>query len=427
MAIQKMKIVSFSLCSVMLAILAGCDSDSTEETIEDTVGVSLSYVVVDTMQSNCYDLDGEVITCGSQYIGQDAEYDTTTADYTSNDLTVVTDNNTGLMWEYNQADNQYDFYEAVEYCESQTTGGYDDWRLPSLKELYSIANYNGALSIDEDVASIPYIDEDYFGFEYDERQAFATQFWSSTEYLINMVAGPNEEDADDAGYWAVLGFNFADGHIKSYSKDTSPSGLYVRCARGDEYGVNDFSLNEDGTIVIDTATNLMWEQSDGGVTYTWSGAMDYCEDLELGGYTNWRLPDNKELQSIVKYGTTTVPAIDTDYFDITFNAAYDIDNVYGDGGDYGWFWSSTTIGDFPMNGSYITFGRAYSYTNSDEGDGIYYDYHGAGAQRSDPKNPEDINDGTGCSDLACDEERGYNYARCVTGIATTAEVVEVTD
>ncbi|MDB1125013.1 Lcl C-terminal domain-containing protein [Vibrio algarum] len=103
-------------------------------------------------------------------------------------------------------------------------------------------------------------------------------------------------------------------------------------------------MNEDETIVADNATELMWEKSDGGVTYTWSQALEHCEDLELGYYTDWRLPDNKELQSIVKYVTTDVPAINTDYFDITFNEDYDIDNIYGDGGDYGWFWSSTTLG-----------------------------------------------------------------------------------
>jgi hypothetical protein len=408
------KNVKASVISTMrLLTLAGIACSAGAALAADTE-VNSEYVVVDTMQSDCYDLDGEVITCGSAYVGQDAEYETTVADYTtSSDLTVVTDNNTGLMWEYNQADNQYDFDEAIEYCESQTTGGYDDWRLPSLKELYSIADFNGAMSTDEDVDSVPYIDEDYFGFEYDSNQAFATQFWSSTEYLINVVSGDEDE-----GYWSAFGFNFADGHIKAYSEDTSPSGLYVRCVRGDEYGVNDFSLNDNETIVTDNATGLMWQQSDGGETYSWPDALDYCENLELEGYTEWRLPDNKELQSIVKYGTTEVPAIDTDYFDITFNKDYDIDNIYGDGGDYGWFWSSTTIGDFPMNASYLAFGRAYSYANSDEGDGIYYDYHGAGAQRSDPKYPEDANDGTGCSDFACDEERGYNYVRCVHDVAS---------
>lgn len=402
-------------------ILTACGTDSTDDSTDDDLesAVNSSYVVVDTMQSDCYDLDGEVITCGSEYSGQDAEYEITSAAYDSDYSALVEDLNTGLMWQYYQADSQYSYDEAESYCEAQTTGGYDDWRLPSLKELYSIADFNGAISTDPEVASIPYIDEDYFSFEYDSAQAFATQFWSSSKYLINMVGGSPDEDDSDAGYWAALGFNFADGHIKSYSLDGSPNGLYVRCVRGDEYGNNDFAVNEAGTIVTDNATNLMWEQSDGGVTYSWPQALAYCESLTLEGYSDWRLPNNKELQSIVKFGTTAVPAIDTDYFDITFNESYDIDNIYGEGGDFGWFWSSTTIGDFPMNGSYIAFGRAYSYLNSDDGSGIYYDFHGAGAQRSDPKDPSDINDGTSCSDYACDEERGYNYVRCVHDVVSS--------
>ncbi|MDB1125014.1 Lcl C-terminal domain-containing protein [Vibrio algarum] len=231
MFIQKTKPLGVLLISVMLLSITSCDSESESDSSTDSLSVNELYVVVDTMQADCYDLDGEVITCSTEYIGQDAEYDTTVADY-SRDNETVTDNNTELMWEYNQADAQYDFDEAVEYCEAQTTGGYDDWRLPSIKELYSIADFNGAMSTDADVDDVPYIDEDYFGFDYDSAQPFATQFWSSTEYLINMVAGSNDEEDDDAGYWAALGFNFADGHIKSYSEDSSPSGLYVRCVRG---------------------------------------------------------------------------------------------------------------------------------------------------------------------------------------------------
>ena len=90
--------------------------------------------------------------------------------------------------------------------------------------------------------------------------------------------------------------------------------------------------------------------------------LDYCEDLTLGEYSDWRLPDNKELQSIVEYGTTDVPAIDTAFFDSTFNDSYGGGDFIG---DYGWYWTSTTLKDFPLNASYIAFGRAYSTTSDD--------------------------------------------------------------
>ncbi len=371
----------------------------------------VTFTVVDTMQSSCFDLDGETITCGSEYVGQDAEYSRNPASYTlSDDEAVVEDINTGLQWEREPSSAQYTFGEAADYCADRDTGGHADWRLPTIKELYSIADFDGSLVEDDVASSTPYLDQDYFNFEYATPMTFATQYWSSTTYDVNKVGG----SPDDAGaYDAAFGFNFADGHIKAYGIDDDQPGLFIRCVRGaeDVYGVNDFSVNTDNTVVTDAATGLMWQQSDGGVTYTWPEALAMCEALELDGYDDWRLPNNKELQSIVAYGKTEVPAIDTDYFDATYDDSYggaDFD------GDYGWYWSSTTLGDFPANGCYFAFGRAYSTTDDLDGDQEYHDWHGAGAQRSDPKDGE-LTSGESCSITACDLERGVNYARCVRG------------
>lgn len=57
--------------------------------------------------------------------------------------------------------------------------------------------------------------------------------------------------------------------------------------------------NGDGTVT-DTDTGLMWQQLEGG-HMTWEDALDYCETLELAGFSDWRLPNVNELQSIVDY------------------------------------------------------------------------------------------------------------------------------
>lgn len=48
-----------------------------------------------------------------------------------------------------------------------------------------------------------------------------------------------------------------------------------------------------------------------------------------------------------------------------------------------WIWSSTTQGDFKYTAAYISFDKAFSKKNSSAKE--YFDWHGAGAQRSDPK------------------------------------------
>lgn len=399
---------------------ATSETTETTETTDDVSETVLTYVVVDTMESECYNIEGEVVDCGSDLLGQDAEYMTTEASYEFYDAdeTIVLDNNTGLIWERAQSSTQYVFNDAAGYCAAQTTGGYNEWRLPTIKELYSLADFDGDLN-----NSIPYIDTRYFDFQYASMK-FATQFWSSNVYNVNVVAGALD---DDNSYVAAHGFNFADGHIKAYGTEDNHPGLYIRCVMGDEdvYGVNNYALNEEKTIVTDNATGLMWQQADDGYTYEWSDALDYCESMTLGGYDDWRLPDNKELQSIVEYSKTEVPAIDTDFFDSTFNSSYGGGDFAG---DYGWYWTSTTLKDFPLNASYIAFGRAYSTTSDDLTDiSSYHDWHGAGAQRSDPKNGIVEMDGDSCSITACDEERGSNYVRCVRGIATAAVASDYDD
>jgi hypothetical protein len=53
----------------------------------------------------------------------------------------------------------------------------------------------------------------------------------------------------------------------------------------------------------------MWQQFDDGTLRLWCDALDYCETLDLGGETDWRLPNVHELQSLVHQGRYD-PAID---------------------------------------------------------------------------------------------------------------------
>ncbi len=143
--------------------------------------------------------------------------------------------------------------------------------------------------------------------------------------------------------------------------------------------MNVFVDNGDGTIT-DSATGLMWQMADDGQTRDWEEALSYAESLELGGYDDWRLPNVKELQSIVDYTkspeTTGTPAID-DLFVLS-------EIIDPDGEEnYGFYWTSTTHQDgrnTADSASYVAFGEAQGQMN-----GRLMDVHGAGSVRSDPK------------------------------------------
>jgi hypothetical protein len=62
----------------------------------------------------------------------------------------------------------------------------------------------------------------------------------------------------------------------------------------------DLSRDSNG-IVTDISTNLQWQDDIPSVEKTWSEAINYCEDLSLGGQDDWRLPNYNELISIVDY------------------------------------------------------------------------------------------------------------------------------
>ncbi|RBW44581.1 hypothetical protein DS885_11190 [Psychromonas sp. B3M02] len=371
-----------SMLAALILSNFGC-TDSSQNNPNLITPPAVKFVVVDTQQDKCFDNSGETITCpvkGADLYGQDAQYSGVTASYTDNHDGTVTDNNTGMVWQKTPDFKHHSYDDAISYCENLRTANYADWRLPTIKELYSLADFRGEI-VNPRVESenTPYIDTDYFDFQYDKRMAYIGQYWSITKYTQGPVH--NTENVD-----AAFGYNFADGHIKAYetgyifgtdAKGVHAPGNFVRCVRGEEhvYGVNQFVKNTDGTVT-DKATGLMWQSTDDGKRRNWQDSLAYAENAEYAGHSDWRLPSIKELQSIVQYGKPVGewPAIDTHYFTLSG------DNTIQ---DPIWVWSSTTQGDFKYSANYISFGKSFSKKNSSATE--YFDWHGAGAQRSDPK------------------------------------------
>jgi hypothetical protein len=89
-----------------------------------------------------------------------------------------------------------------------------------------------------------------------------------------------------------------------------------------------YTDNGDNTTT-DNVTGLMWQRTIlANDQYTWDNAVGYCKDLTFAGYSDWHLPSEIELLSIVDLGTTT-PSISATGFPSTPS------NV---------FWSSTSYG-----------------------------------------------------------------------------------
>ncbi|MDX2279614.1 MAG: DUF1566 domain-containing protein [Saprospiraceae bacterium] len=72
-----------------------------------------------------------------------------------------------------------------------------------------------------------------------------------------------------------------------------------------------FKVNGDGTVT-DTVTGLMWQQTDGG-EMTFENAQQYCTNLTLATYSDWRLPSAQEAFSILNHSKPN-PALDQNAF-----------------------------------------------------------------------------------------------------------------
>ncbi|WP_200154164.1 InlB B-repeat-containing protein, partial [Chromatium okenii] len=248
---------------------------------------------------------------GFDFTAIDASGNTTTPTSGANPHPCVLDNVTGLMWEVKTDDNglrdqahTYTFDEAASYVNAVNDlnlCGFSDWRMPTVKELYGITHLGIFNST---------IDSTYFP------NTPNWLFWSGSPY------------ANGANYaWYVY---FVIGNA---SYDHRNGNNHVRLVRGGQ-SFDSFVDNGDGTV-SQTNTGLMWAKCSEGQsvtdctgtasTKTWSEALTVANNSNLGGYSDWRLPNAKELQALVDYSRFTT-TIDTSYFPNTPSS---------------WFWSGS--------------------------------------------------------------------------------------
>ena len=60
-------------------------------------------------------------------------------------------------------------------------------------------------------------------------------------------------------------------------------------------------IDNGNSTVSDSMTGLTWEKSPDSSIYTWNGARDYCNALNLNNKTDWRMPTVAELETLVDY------------------------------------------------------------------------------------------------------------------------------
>ncbi len=94
-------------------------------------------------------------------------------------------------------------------------------------------------------------------------------------------------------------------------------------------------------VTVDNVTGLMWA-SDGsgagcnfGNQTIWDAALDWAEGLTFAGYSDWKLPNRRQLESLIDSGIYD-PTINTAYFPNTVSSEYWSGSTYAKGTTRAW-------------------------------------------------------------------------------------------
>ena len=351
-----------------------------------------------TGQTTCWDSNGNVIPCAGT--GQDGELrEGAPLAYVDHGDGTVTDVTTGLMWEKLSHDgtvhddhNTYTWANAISghvaTLNSTNFAGHNDWRLPNVRELLSIVTYQNLLP------TVAPAFDNHCSSGCDVTRCsctFSGDTWTSTS---EADSPSNQWFVDFQDGQVGAGLEHGSGPVRAV-RDAStgcslPATGQTTCWDSSRNVIPCAGTGQDGELrkgaplayvdngngtVTDLNTGLVWEKlSDDGTVhdkdnlYTWANAFTAhvaaLNFTSFAGYNDWRLPNVRELQSIVNYQNVN-PAVSS-------ASAFNTNCAPGcpattcsctASGDY---WSSTSSVSDPWNAWYVGFsyGRVDAFGRS---------------------------------------------------------------
>ncbi len=315
----------------------------------------------------------------------------------------VSDNLTGLMWSKNGnlPNGTRNWQGALNYVASINSGsglcGYKDWRLPNVNEFESLINAGEANS------ATWLVSQGFINVE-------SVIHWTSTS-LANDPSGTMV-----VGIWGG-GTSFGPKSnlyyvwpVRSGQPGTSAPSEVWRTGQTTTYATGDdgdlkkgvawpsprFTDNGNGTVT-DKLTGLIWTKNANlaGGTKTWQEALDYVRTLNTGGHSDWRLPNRKELFSLIDYSKHNPP--------LPAEATQLFQNV-----QFGDYWSSTTYAANTSIGWFVNMFIGYVYISSKSNSNYVWPVR-SGQGTLSRNSPADF-DGDGKTDITIwRPENGYWY------------------
>jgi len=269
--------------------------------------------------------------------GEDSDYTINPPNFTDNGNGTITDNNTGLIWQKTDS-GEMTWDMARTGATTLNLAGFTDWRLPTAQEAFGILDHERN----------PALNSTYF---VNNASGTPGYFWTSDLFY-----------GDNTKVWCTN----AGGGIGPHSKTAtiSAGGVnrhHARYVRGSKPTTGHHYCNNNDGTVTDLDTGLMWTQVPSSAL-SWFNALAYAEGLTTAGYSDWRLPNVKELQSLqdipraTASAVTTTPCINRVLFPAATATAY---------------WSSTSVkAGTPTQAWLVDFGVSTTSTPSRNQQGI---------------------------------------------------------
>ncbi len=229
--------------------------------------------------------------------------------FTDNGDGTVLDTMTGLEWiqaPHNLPGNSGSWLwdSAINYCMTLNYAGHRDWRLPSCKELMSLSDYgryNPALP-----SGHPFSGVQSFPYGTSTTYAYDTNKWRLVTMYHGYMSKGSKTDS-----WLVWPVRLREMESPAPVPKTGQTTSYFigddgQMETGEEWPNPRFVDNGYGTVT-DNLTGLEWIQAphslpgNSGIM-SWNSGIDFCNGLNYAGHTNWRLPNIKELESLMHYG-----------------------------------------------------------------------------------------------------------------------------
>ena len=303
---------------------------------------------------------------------------------------IWTDPSTGYVWSTKADTNSWTYYGALDYCNDLSEEGVSDWRLPTISELRTLIRNNPPCEypyagqdpwceiVEDENDTAKGWSEACSGAEPDSSGKYNALghvgfFWSSTIYLYG-----NDE---------AWGVNFYTSAIYSINKTDNDhinsDGIYVMCIaldaedNGNTGDTGNTGNSGDTGNTGNTGDTEPWIDTQTG--YKWSNpvhdemdqndAINYCNDLTEGGFSNWRLPTIGELRTLVENCPATETGGSCQVADSCLESGCSDDSCSGcewaDDGRYSklndtaWFLSSSVQPDNPDLGWGLNFFLAF--------------------------------------------------------------------